>query len=70
MSQVLHIKNHNTSRTVKYEENLRHVLDWEKEDTKVLKKSAGLLKKTLKKNPVSYQRQLRREWERSKRNRV
>jgi len=48
------------------EKNLKRVLNWEREDTKILKKSAGMLKGRLKKSPVSYQRELRKEWERRK----
>lgn len=48
------------------EKNLKRVLNWEREDTKILKKSAGMLKGRLKKSPVLYQRELRKEWERGK----
>lgn len=48
------------------EKNLKRVLNWEREDVKVLKKSAGMLKGKLKRSPVSYQHQLRKEWDRSK----
>ena len=46
------------------EKNLKLVLDWEQADIRILKKSAGMLKGNLKKSPVSYQRELRKEWER------
>ena len=47
-----------------YEENLKKFLRLEDSDLKILKKSFGILKGTLKKTPVQIQRVMRREWER------
>lgn len=56
------IKNHN--KEIDYRGNINRLLDWEDLDLKVLKTSAGMLKNVLKKSPVQYQMELRKEWER------
>ena len=63
MSNVLDVKNQNNYK-LKLERNVQKVLGWGGEDLKVLKKSAGLLKGILKKSSVSYQRELRKEFNR------
>ena len=50
--------------TVDYNKNIKQLLGWENLDLKILKTSAGMLKNLLKKSPVQYQRELRKEWER------
>ena len=50
--------------TVDYNKNIKQLLGWENLDMKILKTSAGMLKNLLKKSPVQYQRELRKEWER------
>ena len=52
--------------TDRHEENLRQVLNWERKDIRAVKKYAGMLKDILKKTPVGYQRESRKELERSK----
>lgn len=47
-----------------YNQNIKQLLGWEDLDIKILKKSFGMLKGFLKKTPVQYQRELRKEWER------
>jgi len=53
----------NRTKAINYEENLRKLLGWEDSETKILRKSAGLLKGVLKKSGVAYQREIRKEWE-------
>ena len=53
----------NQGKTINYEKNLRKLLGWEDMETKILRKSAGLLKGTLKKSGVVLQREMRKEWE-------
>ncbi len=53
----------NGTKTIDYEKNLRKLLGWEDLETKILRKSAGMLKGVLKKSGVAYQREMRKEWE-------
>ena len=53
----------NRIKSINYEKNLRNLLGWEDSDTRILKKSAGMLKGVLKKSGVAYQREIRKEWE-------
>jgi len=51
------------TKAINYEKNLRKVLGWEDMESKILRKSAGMLKSVLKKSGVAYQREIRKEWE-------
>jgi len=53
----------NQIKPINYEKNLRKVLGWEDIESKILRKSAGMLKGVLKKSGVVYQRETRKEWE-------
>ena len=53
----------NRTKTIDYEKNLRKLLGWEDSETRILRKSAGMLKGILKKSGVAYQREMRKEWE-------
>jgi hypothetical protein len=53
----------NQTKSINYEKNLRKLLGWEDSESKILKKSAGILKGILKKSGVAYQRETRKEWE-------
>jgi len=53
----------NRTKSINYEKNLRKLLGWEDSDTRILRKSAGMLKGVLKKSGVAYQREMRKEWE-------
>lgn len=53
----------NEIKPINYEKNLRKLLGWEDLETKILRKSAGMLKGALKKSGVVYQRKMRKEWE-------
>ena len=53
----------NGTKTVNYEQNLRKLLGWEDSDTRILRKSVGILKGVLKKSGMAYQREMRKEWE-------
>jgi hypothetical protein len=65
MNKVL-IKKPVTPENGLHEKNLKQVLNWERKDTRIVKKYAGMLKGALKKSPVAYQRESRKELERSK----
>lgn len=49
-----------------YAKNLKRFLNVEDFDLKILKKSFGILKGTLKKTPLKIQKEMRKEWERKK----
>lgn len=53
----------NQIKPISYEKNLRKVLGWEDMESKILRKSAGMLKGVLKKSGIVYQREVRKEWE-------
>lgn len=53
----------NRTKTINYEKNLRKLLGWEDWETKVLRKSSGILKGKLKISPVAWQRKIRKEWD-------
>ncbi len=61
---TLAFKNQYQSKKVNYEVNLKRMLGVEDLETRILRRSAGLLKGLLKKSSVSYQRGTRKEWER------
>jgi len=64
MNNDLIIQKNTLSKNIDFDTNLKSILDWEDKNTKILKKSFGILKGLLKKSPVAHQRQLRKEWER------
>ena len=49
---------------IDYKKNLKEVLGEYEYEVKILKNCFGILKGRLKKSPASYQRILRKEWER------
>jgi len=53
-----------TITNIDYNKNIKKILGIEDRGLKVLKKYAGFLKNKLKKSGISYQRELRKEWER------
>jgi len=53
----------NQTKLVNYEKNLRELLGWKDLETKILRKSAGMLKGVLKKSGVAYQKDARKKWE-------
>jgi hypothetical protein len=63
MSNIFSIKN-NKLPDNKFEANLQRFLNWGNEDIKKIQKSFGILKGSIKKNPVSLQKEIRKELDR------